>query len=152
VRVARVAFAVLAISWVVLLVAAPVAALGAPLSAAAYALGALLCHQRAERSFHIDSAQLPVCARCFGIYAGAVLGLLLRGVHPSAADLRAVLVAAAIPTLVTWGSEVAGLWSASNLARFLSALPLGAAVAVTVNYVECAPLRPTALRPPRMPI
>ena len=36
-----------------------------------YAIGSLICHQLPERSFHLWGAQLPVCARCTGIYAGA---------------------------------------------------------------------------------
>src|SRR6266540_2695250 len=42
-------------------------------SAAIYGVGSLVCHQRPERSFHIWGAQLPVCARCAGIYAGAAV-------------------------------------------------------------------------------
>src|SRR5688500_5253677 len=55
------------------------------LSAAMYAAGALVCHQRPERSFYIEDAQLPVCARCFGLYAGALLGVVAWAV---AAGLR----------------------------------------------------------------
>jgi uncharacterized membrane protein len=39
---------------------------------------AAVCHQRPERSFVLWGAPLAVCARCTGIYAGAVLGSLLR--------------------------------------------------------------------------
>ena len=34
------------------------------------------CHQLAERSFHIFGAQLALCARCTGIWAGLLLGTL----------------------------------------------------------------------------
>ena len=34
-----------------------------------YQLGSLICHQRPERSFHLAGVQMPVCARCFGLYA-----------------------------------------------------------------------------------
>jgi hypothetical protein len=66
------------------------------------------------------------------------------------AALRLALVVAAIPTAITWGSEVLGLWSAANVTRFIAALPLGAAVAVTVNYIECARRQRTGLKPPRI--
>jgi len=36
-----------------------------------YVIGSLVCHQRPERSFYIWGHQMPVCARCTGIYAGA---------------------------------------------------------------------------------
>jgi uncharacterized membrane protein len=150
VRAARLGFIFLASIWIVLLVAAPVSGLGASVSGLTYAFGSLICHQRPERSFYIDAAQLPVCARCFGLYAGAALGVLMRGLTPTVPGLRLGLMAAAAPTAITWSSEVIGLWSPTNLTRFVAALPLGAAVAVTVNYIGCARRQRTPPRPPRI--
>jgi len=39
------------------------------------AIGYAVCHRLDERSFHEDGRQLPLCARCSGMYMGAVLGL-----------------------------------------------------------------------------
>jgi len=39
------------------------------------AIGYAVCHRIDARSFHIDSRQLPLCARCSGMYLGAVVGL-----------------------------------------------------------------------------
>jgi uncharacterized membrane protein len=47
------------------------------LDAIAYAV----CHRIAERSFHIGSIQLPLCARCSGMYLGAVTGLVFQSVR-----------------------------------------------------------------------
>jgi len=159
VRAARSLFAILALAWIVLLLAAPVTALGAPIAAAVYAFGSVMCHQRPERSFHLAQAQLPVCARCLGLYAGAAAGAIgilaaLRSAGPKSSAtpsrLRTILLVAAIPTATTWGGELLGAWFPENLTRFVAALPLGAAVAVTVNYVECARPPRTELRPPRI--
>jgi hypothetical protein len=46
------------------------------LSFGTYLVGSLLCHQRPERSFFLWGSQLPVCARCTGIYAGAAIAAL----------------------------------------------------------------------------
>ncbi len=46
------------------------------LDAIAYAV----CHRIAERSFHIGSVQLPLCARCTGMYLGAVTGLVFQSI------------------------------------------------------------------------
>jgi hypothetical protein len=55
-------------------VAAPHAAFPVALIAtAAYAAGSIVCHQLPQRSFHLWGVQLPVCARCTGIYIGAAL-------------------------------------------------------------------------------
>lgn len=39
------------------------------------AIGYAVCHRIDLRSFHLGDRQLPLCARCSGMYLGAVLGL-----------------------------------------------------------------------------
>ena len=34
-------------------------------------MGSAVCHQMVERSFIFDGMQMPLCARCTGIYIGA---------------------------------------------------------------------------------
>src|SRR5438093_145990 len=76
------AFVALSIVWAGVLPVATLAAAraqSAPSAAAqafafvVYRAGSVLCHQRPERSFHLFSMQMPVCARCTGIYAGGAL-------------------------------------------------------------------------------
>jgi uncharacterized membrane protein len=40
------------------------------------ALGYAVCHRIDVRSFHIGIRQFPLCARCSGMYLGALLGLI----------------------------------------------------------------------------
>jgi uncharacterized membrane protein len=47
------------------------------LDAIAYAV----CHRIAERSFQIGSVPLPLCARCTGMYLGAVAGLVFQSIR-----------------------------------------------------------------------
>jgi uncharacterized membrane protein len=42
------------------------------------AIGYAVCHRIGERSFHIGSYQLPLCARCSGMYLGAITGLVFQ--------------------------------------------------------------------------
>jgi uncharacterized membrane protein len=42
------------------------------------AIGYAVCHRISERSFHIGNYQLPLCARCSGMYLGAVTGLVYQ--------------------------------------------------------------------------
>jgi hypothetical protein len=79
----RDAFIAAALGWAALIVAAPYLASRAHTSTSAsalilgvYGLGSLLCHQLPERSYHLWAAQMPVCARCAGIYFGAACGAL----------------------------------------------------------------------------
>ncbi|HEU4597952.1 MAG TPA: DUF2085 domain-containing protein [Pyrinomonadaceae bacterium] len=91
------------------------------------------CHQQAERSFHFEGFPLAVCARCFGLYAGAAAGLvaypLLRSLDRTDAPGRAWLLAAALPTSVDFALGVLGVWENTHLSRFLTALLLGVASA-----------------------
>jgi uncharacterized membrane protein len=99
-------------------------------SALIYQGASLICHQRPERSFHLAGIQLPVCARCTGLYLSGAAGALAawsgwrRPAMPRAT--RTAFALAAIPTALTFGVELAGLAHPSNHARAVAALPLGA--------------------------
>jgi uncharacterized membrane protein len=149
---------VAATTWVALLVVAPYVPGYA--GAVLYGTGSLICHQISERSFHVAGFQLPVCARCLGLYAGAAIGVIGRlwrriPVLERSRTARAAAVVAALPTAVTWTLEAIGIWSPSNATRAIAGLPLGAVVGLvvagavaTLHYDECVPPRPTAPRPP----
>lgn len=105
-------------------------------SAAIYKIGSLLCHQRPERSFYVWGAQLPVCARCVGIYAGAVLATVLAAASPVAGDrdpvvrrARTAVLLAALPTALTLAYEWTTGVTPGNWARLVAGFPLGAVVA-----------------------
>ena len=133
--------------WAAWLAAAPaVAAAGGAgrggwAAALAYRAGAVICHQQDARSLHVAGVRMPVCARCFGLYAGGAMGAAaaaawLLGRRPAGVPLgrmRALAVASGVPTLLAWaGEHLAGL-PVPGLARTLLALPLGAAVAAIVT-------------------
>ena len=109
---------------------------------AVYGAGSIICHQLPGRTFHVGSAQMPVCARCTGIYAGAalaaaVLGLLGTGRQAGGrtrirADRLRVL-AAALPTVATLLFEWSTGSTPSNTVRALAGVPLGAAVAWVIG-------------------
>jgi len=42
------------------------------------AIAYAICHRIAARSFYLGDRQLPLCARCTGMYLGAMLGLLYQ--------------------------------------------------------------------------
>jgi uncharacterized membrane protein len=43
------------------------------------ALGYAVCHRISERSFHLIERPMPLCARCSGMYLGALVGLVFQG-------------------------------------------------------------------------
>ena len=127
-----------ALMWLTLILMSPVALASGRLSTltmAVYHAGSLVCHQRPERSFHLAGAQLPVCARCFGLYLSGAVGLLVasrRRGSISAATSRLLLVMAALPIAVTVALEWLGLIHTTNIVRMLTGLPLGFAAAVVI--------------------
>jgi uncharacterized membrane protein len=118
---------------------------GALIAGLAYVVGSVLCHQRPERSFHIAAAQLPVCARCTGLYVGGALGalawLIWRRLQPEAASMidpkRAtmILLIASAPTVLTVMTAAAGIWDLPNAGRAALALPLGLAAGAVLAAV-----------------
>ncbi len=102
-------------------------------AATVYSGAALICHQRAARSFHLAGVQLPVCGRCTGLYMsgafGAVLAWIVSRRPRVPANTRNMLVVASIPTALSLVLEWSGALDPTNLGRFLCALPLGAIAA-----------------------
>ena len=116
-----------------------------------FAIGGVICHQRPERSFFLDGHQLPVCARCTGLYLSGAVGLagwiglkIARRWRPIAFDPRVavrLIVLAAIPTALSLASGTLGVWDGSNITRALLAIPLGASAGAIVAAVATKDLR-----------
>lgn len=145
-------FVVAAVSWALVLLAAPLAASRHDQTAAlftleygAYAIGRLVCHQIGARSFHLGSIPLPVCARCTGIYVGAALTALAAVCLPPLAPagepartalFRRALLLAVLPTLATVVFEWTTGVTPSNTVRAAAGVPIGAAVAWIIREVN----------------
>jgi hypothetical protein len=130
--------------------------IGYTLAFVVYAVGSVVCHQLPERSFHLFAVQMPVCARCTGIYFGGALTVVLfvlardrqvrevgttghvavraRSRIPTPlGQARKVLIASAVPTALTILYEIATGSTPANWLRAMSGAPLGAAAA----WVAC---------------
>lgn len=159
-----IALAITAFVWIAALLWAPTPAAGiadgwrsraAYAAALVYVAGSYVCHQRPERSFHRAGAQLPVCARCFGLYAGGFFGVLawagFAGIGSAASTratrilrsrrLRLTLIMAALPTMISLAVAWLGWWDVPNAPRAVSALPLGSAIGALVAAFAAGDLR-----------
>jgi uncharacterized membrane protein len=143
-----------AIGWGTAILAAPLAresadqALTPRLAALTYVIGALVCHQRPERSFHLAGAQLPVCARCAALYGGGAVGLvgwLLVRIRISRDVTRRLfmraLVVSSVPIVVTLATSAIGLWDPANAFRAIASAPFGIALGGLLAAVVLEDLR-----------
>ena len=142
-----------AVLWVSVLLMAPF--LPAPASAALYALGSFICHQRPERSFELAGVQLPVCGRCIGIYAGAAAGALIAPLLGRINRPRTLVLGSVFPALLSLAAEWSGWGTPTNATRAATGVLAGgiiaAVVLATLHYERCAPQRPMdPNRPPTL--
>jgi uncharacterized membrane protein len=96
----------------------------------------LLCHQIPERSFHLESKALAVCARCTGIYAGFAVSVLfypvVRPLKRAESPRRIWLVAASLPIAVDFALGFFDIWQNTHFSRFATGAIFGAACALYV--------------------
>jgi uncharacterized membrane protein len=130
---AATAFVALACCFAVaMVVVAPMsAARGGLLAPLMYEIFAPVCHQIAERSFHLAGHPLAVCHRCFGFYVGFTLGLIVLPLLRPARDWllekpRRVLLFLA-PTVIDWLLPMN-----TPASRFLTGVLAAAPIAVLV--------------------
>jgi uncharacterized membrane protein len=117
-----------------------------------YEAAGLICHQRPERSFHLGGIQLPVCARCFGLYASGAAGALAACVAGLSDDIlrptrsaTLVIAVAALPTALTLLLEWGGFMHPGGMTRATAAAPLGAVAGwLFVRLLAEAPRQPTS--------
>jgi len=95
-----------------------------------------LCHQLTERSLAIHDYPFAVCARCFGLYSGGVLGLLLVAAGLRRPGRRAAtwLLVALLPTTIDFLLPRVGLPQLSNLPRMFLAMPGGLVLALHLGW------------------
>ena len=104
-----------------------------------------ICHQKGDRCLILGGTALPVCARCFGIYLGIVLGCVgqlfldLRSRLTSTA-MRAVAVGATFANCMDVLLELVHAYTNLLSLRFVLGLCLGAAVAL---FVLCRAITPS---------
>jgi uncharacterized membrane protein len=109
------------------------------------AVGYAVCHRIDLRSFHLGDRQMPLCARCSGMYLGVISGLIYlkqisprRGGMPSRRvlfGLAGLVILFAIDGLNSYLQlfpNVTGLYEPHNVLRLLTGTGIGIAVASVI--------------------
>ena len=105
------------------------------------AIGYAVCHRIAIRSFHLGERPLPLCARCSGMYLGAVTGILYqmirftrRGGLPNLKTgwpflfFAAAWVFDGVNSYLHFFPGVNGLYEPTNTLRLITGLGMGLSI------------------------
>ena len=94
------------------------------LSSLIYGIYSPICHQLPERSYYILNHKMGVCARCFGIYTGILLGMLIYPFVKRLDNFKTpnkwYLIMALIPMGIDGTTQLIGLRESFNELRFVT--------------------------------
>ncbi len=131
-------FSSIAALWVFLIILAPFSEANnlAGIANPIYNFFGFLCHQDSARSFYLAGQPFAVCARCFGVYLGLLIGaglyIFFRPLEETNPLPRLWLFLALIPMAIDWSLGFFGIWENTHFSRLLTGLIVGAACAVFV--------------------
>jgi uncharacterized membrane protein len=116
--------------WIGAIILAPYfRSLASPLYPFLYACFSPVCHQIPGRSFMLFGYPLAVCARCFGIYSGALGGLVLYPFRRGFAAVRLpnirIFLAVSAPIVLDTAANIVKIWNTPNALRFFTGLVWG---------------------------
>lgn len=89
----------------------------------------IMCHGLTERSLQLFGTPMPLCARCVGIYAGMLVGLLIFWAIPLLRErvMRVFAIAAVTPLAIDGLTQLTGLRESTNPLRLATGAIAGMA-------------------------
>ena len=99
----------------------------------------VMCHGRPERCLELFGIDMPICARCVGIYAGLLAGLALFPAFRFVRErtLRVVAFVVLMPLAIDGLTQLTGLRESTNPLRIATGLVAGFAFGLwTLSAVE----------------
>ncbi|MFN2303166.1 MAG: DUF2085 domain-containing protein [Anaerolineales bacterium] len=120
--------------WVYLIIAILLTIIGLSLAPSgllgkADAIGYAVCHQIDERSFHMGDRTFPLCARCSGLFLGALLGMLFQIAQGRKGKMPP------LPALILFGL-MALAWAVDGLNSFTMLVPRLPSLYQTQNWTR----------------
>jgi uncharacterized membrane protein len=89
----------------------------------------IMCHGMAERSLTLFGTPMPICARCVGIYAGMLAGIVAFWAVPLLRErvMRIVAMVCVAPLAIDGLTQLAGLRESTNPLRLATGVIAGMA-------------------------
>ncbi len=99
-----------------------------------------ICHQRPNRCFWVSGKPMPICARCFGVYLGLSIGiilpLLITGIYAINTKIMFFLmIVSLIPMALDGFTQLIGLRKSTNYFRFFTGLLAGIVLGIVFNWL-----------------
>jgi len=90
----------------------------------------IMCHGIRERCLELFGVPMPICARCVGIYAGLLAGIMLFLLLPVLRErtMRIVAFLAVTPLAIDGLTQLAGLRESTNPLRLSTGIVAGLAL------------------------
>lgn len=91
-----------------------------------------VCHQKIEKSFSCNHLQLMVCARCTGIYFGAMISAVFNLIPFTVSISKRMLIYTAVPMLVDIIMINSGVYQYNKVISFITGNIFGASVFIFI--------------------
>jgi len=121
------------LAWNLLIVLAPVGRANGftGFSSPLYTFFSYICHKQPARSFFIEGEPFGVCSRCFGVYFGLFVGVVIYPLWRHIDEIEPLprywLFLACVPMAADWSLTFFGIWENTHLSRLITGLILGIA-------------------------
>ncbi|UCH72376.1 MAG: DUF2085 domain-containing protein [Thermoplasmatales archaeon] len=102
-----------------------------------YGWGDRLCHQKVERSIHINGNQMPFCSRCTAIWVGLVIGIGFMIFYKLKLDEKIVILMliGIVPLGLDGIGQLAGIWESNNFIRLITGLMMGTVCGIAIGVI-----------------
>ena len=94
-----------------------------------YLIFSIMCHQLPQRSYFIFGYKMAVCARCFGIYTGMLIGTIIYPFIKKLSDFKIpnikYYIISLIPMAIDGTTQLIGLRESFNELRFITGFIAG---------------------------
>ncbi len=98
-----------------------------------------ICHQKTERCLKLLGKPMPICSRCFGVYSGILMGMILLllvfDIKVSKIQAISFLIILNVPLVIDGITQHFSFRESNNLLRFITGLIGGVGSSFALFYI-----------------